>query len=182
MEISINLVPPQKKEEIYQAKRLRMVFRVQFYSILIGLLSFFLLWASNYVLNVNLNLVSKEGQSDLDQEKYRQIEKYDSEFQGINSQLGEISKVRRDQLYWSRMLQLFNRNIPDGIFLEEVSTKDYAVFISGKADNRDTLISFRDKLGSEGCFSSVDLPLSNLVSKDNVSFQMDLIVKPECLK
>ena len=182
MEISINLIPPHKREEIFQAKRLRLVFRLQMDVILIGLIFFASLWGSRHVLNLNFDLVSSEGQQDVNQEKYRKIDEYDQEFRRINSELKAISLVKGDQLYWSKMFRVLNKDISSGISLDEVSTKNYAVFISGKAIDRDTLIIFRDKLATEECFSSVDLPLSNLVSKDNVAFQMDLAVKPECLK
>jgi len=54
--------------------------------------------------------------------------------------------------------------------------------LSGAADTRDNLLAFKDNLEKEGCFSNVDLPLSNLVDKTDVSFRIVFDVKESCLK
>jgi hypothetical protein len=50
------------------------------------------------------------------------------------------------------------------------------------ANNRDNLIQFKDNLEKESCFSEINLPLSNLVEKENVEFQIDFNIKKDCLK
>jgi hypothetical protein len=68
------------------------------------------------------------------------------------------------------------------ITLSNLSNKDFIIFMVGKANTRDALVSLKDRLEKEECFSDVKLPLSNLVSKDNLVFQIEFNVKEECVK
>ena len=52
----------------------------------------------------------------------------------------------------------------------------------GLADTREDLIFLKEKLGEDGCFSDIDLPLSNLVDKNNIEFQIVFKIKSDCLK
>ena len=40
----------------------------------------------------------------------------------------------------------------------------------------------KDNFSQEGCFTDINLPLSNLVSKDNIDFQIQFNIKEECVK
>jgi hypothetical protein len=52
----------------------------------------------------------------------------------------------------------------------------------GTADTRDTFLALQRNLQENSCFEAVNTPLSNLFSETNVQFEIDFIVKPECLR
>jgi len=56
------------------------------------------------------------------------------------------------------------------------------VTIRGISQNRDNLILFKENLEKEDCFEDVKLPLSDLANKEKIDFQIDFLVKNECLK
>lgn len=51
--------------------------------------------------------------------------------------------------------------------------------ISGRADKRDSLISFQSALKDSGKFQSVDVPVSSLAKDKDLPFSVDLIVSME---
>lgn len=80
------------------------------------------------------------------------------------------------------MFLTINKNISEGVVLNQVSSDGLLVNLSGQASTRESLIAFKDKLNSADCFDNVDLPFSNLVLKENIDFKINLKVKRDCLK
>jgi hypothetical protein len=182
MEININLIPPYKKEEEIKKRHLHMVLNIGWSLAGMFLVFFSFLFCLQYILNFQLESLIANNEKSSDKDKKEKIRNYDQEFKKINLESGQILKVAKDQLYWTNVFQELSGKMIEGIKIESLATKDYKVLLAGKANSRDELISFKDDLVTSACFDSVDLPISNLVSKDNVSFQIDIKVKEDCLK
>jgi len=181
MEIKINLIPPYRKEEIKEAKKLKLVLRLELGISMVILVFFSFLFGLSYILEMNYKIISKNPESEKNQGQYEKISNYEKEFENVNLEALDILSLEKDQLYWSNILLEMSGSVFSGIDITGLSTKDYAVFLSGKADSRDNLMKFKEKLESNRCFYEINLPLSNLVSKDNIDFQMDLKTRDECL-
>jgi hypothetical protein len=183
MKIRINLVPPYKKEEIKKAYQLRTVFRWESELLGVAVLFIAMLVSMSYVLKINLTAVSSAASmATRNNEQYKTIEKYDNEVKGMNEFIGNINKIQNSQLYWSKFLLKFNDKVPLGITINKILTNNYSISVLGTADTRDTLISFRENIKNDDCFTDINLPLADLVSRENVEFQMDFKIKKECLK
>ena len=181
MEINLNLIPQYKKEIIIKAKRLKLVVRIEVAIVFFILLLFTYLYGIIHLLNLDLNAVSSDLGISGEKPKYEEITRYDNKFKDVNANIIQLEKIKNDQLYWSGLFVNLSRSTLSGISIEDIATKDYAVFLVGKADSRDNLLTFKDNLGKNGCFANINLPLSDLVSKGNIDFQMDLEIKKECL-
>lgn len=182
MEIRINLIPPYRKEEISKAKRFNLVIRLGLAVFSIFILFFSFLFGLYKTLEINSWVVSNYQEPVSGYSKYDQIKKFDDEFEKINSRISQIAMVKNDQLYWSNLFINLSESASSGIEITDLTTNNYKVSLAGGADNRDSLIAFKDRLTEEDCFSDINLPLSNLVSKENIVFQMDFKIKEECLK
>lgn len=181
MEIRLNLIPPYKKEEIRKAQYLKLIIRMEIVlSVFVVVFLVFLLNLS-HILDLNMEIVKQNAEISQKKGQYEKIKRYDEQFKKINSQIVDITRIKGDQLYWSNMFLYLSQSIFSGVSIQNLTTKDYAVFLIGKADSRDSLIAFKEKLEKNECFSAVNLPLSNLVSKESIDFQMDLEIKEECV-
>jgi len=178
----INLLPPAKKEAILEAKKLKTIFGWEAVIIFIALCFFGFLFALSSLLDFNLALISGMKNNEADGAKYAKIEEYQNKFSQINTQLNRLSKIDSDQLYWSSALLALDSAVPDEVEITEITTKDLILSLSGHAATRDNLLAFRDELSRNDCFSNIDLPVSELVSKDNVDFQMKLTINEKCLR
>jgi len=182
MEIKINLLPDYRKEEIAKANRFKLVIRlglailfifIVFYSFLFGLIN---------ILKMELNSVLLSQETSGNTEQLDKIRKFDGEFKEINSLTNQSATLEKGQLYWTSLFNKLSSNLSDGITITDLATKDYNILLVGKADDRDALMSYKEKLASESCFTDVNLPLSNLVSKENISFQMNMKIIKDCLQ
>lgn len=181
--IKLNLIPPYKKEEIEQSNKLLAVlgWEIKLSGILLVFVS--MLLSINYILQLNLASMSIDFDSGTG--KNNQIKKlieYDEKIKEMNLIVSKEMKLQNGQLIWSNLFQKLNENFPESIELKSITTENYAVLLSGIAQKRDELIAFRDKLEKEDCFSEVDLPLSNLVMKENIDFRINFNIKSDCLK
>ncbi len=181
MEIRLNLIPPNKKVEIAKNAKLKTAIKTEIAMtiILAGLLV--VLFSFKYILNIGLS-----GEATLTSEiettgQFGKIKNYDNQFSAANERIKQLAAINQSQLYWSGVFEKISALIPDGITTDALSTDGYTLTISGLSDTRDNLISFKSKLENEKCFSNINLPLSNLVDKSNVAFQIVLDVDVKCL-
>jgi hypothetical protein len=182
MEIMLNLIPPNKKEEIKKNKKLKAVIKAEIV-LTIMLVGFFtVLLSFKYILDMGLVGEMKLNSEIEKADQFEKIKKYNDQFSQANDRIKQIALIDQSQLYWSRVFVKISQLALPEIEIRSLSTTDYAVTIAGVADTRDSLIGFKSKLENEGCFSNVALPLSDLVDKTNVGFQIAFNVKQDCLK
>lgn len=182
MKIKINLLPPNNKEEIANGGCFRAVLGWELMIFFIMLMGIVFLFGINYLLDINLLLVSEGKDNSSNTAQYETIKYYENKFSEINSKLSKISDITSGQIYWSEFFLKLNNATPDSVEISGLSTKNFLVSLAGKAKTRDDLLLFKDNLIREECFENVNLPLSNLVSREDVVFQIDLEIKESCIK
>jgi Tfp pilus assembly protein PilN len=182
MEIKLNLIPPLRKKEIKKSYLLRVLARWQVEIFLILLVFLALLWQINYILKIEANSSLKQIEMSRQSFSYKDMQDYKEKIKKANAEVAEVEKIQKGQVYWSELLSKLNQIIFPGIEIDSLGTKNYQVFLTGVADNRDNLAKFKEKLTQENCFTEVDFPLANLMNKENLVFQMQFTVKEECVK
>ncbi|NTU66917.1 MAG: hypothetical protein HGB08_03270 [Candidatus Moranbacteria bacterium] len=182
MEIKLNLLPQDKKEKISRQRHFMAAIFWEAIILLAVLMAMAFLFGINYVLSLNAETAHESQSNGSDKDKYAVIEKYESEFSEVNSKISDSLSVAADQLYWSNLFVKMSRMVPKGVDIISISTKDYAIILTGEAATRDDLVAFKDVLVSDSCFSNVDLPLADLVSRDNIDFEINLNINKDCLK
>ncbi len=183
MKIEINLIPPDKKKKLINNQRLKIVLNVEIVLTIIIAGFFLMLGIFNYILDFNINSYQKIRQNENREVKqFKELEEYDSRFKQINNQIAQIYLIEQDQFYWSKILIRLSELVPPEIKLNSLITNNYKITLEGTADNRDELIGFKKKLMNEPELINVDLPLSNLVDKNNIEFQISFEIKENYLK
>lgn len=182
MEIKLNIIPDERKKEIALASRLRTVLQWEFgFSIILGI--FLVLFLSMYYL-LTLNLIAQKSEivSGKGKEEFEKISKFNNDFKTANKQIITDESMQKDQLYWSKLFLKLNNTVPDEVSFGKMATKNYQILLAGTARTREDLIKMKENFLKEECFTDVNLPLSNLTSKDNVGFQIEFNIKEECVK
>jgi Tfp pilus assembly protein PilN len=182
MEIKLNLIPPPRKKEIKKSYFLRMIVRWQMEIFLILLIFLVLLWNISYILKLETASNLKQIEMLHQDFSYKDMQGYEEKIKNANSQVADVEKIQKGQVYWSELLDKLNNIIFAGIEIDSLGTKNYEVFLTGVAYNRDNLVNFKEKLTQESCFTEVDFPLANLMNKENLVFQMQFVIKEECIK
>ena len=132
----------------------------------------------NYIISLNDSLVAEERNSG---KEYKQVEEFQREVKEMSKLVSEVEKIQKGQLFWSHLGEVMNRNIPNGVMLENLTTKEYGVSFFGKSKTRGELVQLKEALEKEKCISDLNFPLSNLISKEDISFQINFEMKKECL-
>lgn len=180
--IRLNLIPPEKKKEIAKSNHLKLVIGTEFFLTLIIVCFFGVLLSLRYILSLSYEARANFLAKGRETEQYERIMYFDEQFKKINKQVSAVISVKKDQLFWSFLLEKLSQLVFSGIEINTLDTNDYLVSIIGTANSRNDLILFKEKLESEKCFSDIDLPISDLVNKDNVEFQIDFKINQNCLK
>ena len=182
MEIRLNLIPQKRKKKIAEKKRASMIIKIETFFATVLAVFLAMLLVFNYILNLNLNSTIKNEKKSQNSDKYDQLKEYDVKFNQVNKKLVDIISIKNSQLYWSKLFLKLNDFIFPGIEIKSINTSDYLISLMGISDTRDNLILFKEKLSGEKCFSSVNLPLDDLVEKNNISFKIDFFIDENCLK
>jgi Tfp pilus assembly protein PilN len=181
MRVNLNLLPEQKKQNIEKKKRLKIIIYQGFLLFSVIVLLAIILVNINILLQIELKSVEDITALQQNQNDMLELKKYESKFKEINSKVSSLSQIKKSNFHWSKLFDLMSKLTPDNITLSGLSTKDYQISLVGQAATREDLIKFKDNLTDENCLSDVNVPLSNLVVKNDVDFQLDFKIKKECL-
>jgi Tfp pilus assembly protein PilN len=181
MKIFLNLLPPERKESL-----VNVFYAKTFLARLIIVAGLFLL--ADTVLGVyyfrslqhDKNALAQAGANNTSaQEEYRA---YQDTFETINQKTRSTDGYLTLHTSFSWLLAEIENALPGGVRIQKLVTKEYQVLLSGTADTREAFLQMEAALKQDSCFTQFNAPLSNLFTETNVSFQIDFMVKEECLR
>lgn len=182
MKIYLDLLPTEQKKELHRNKIFHRIIKQELLFALPLFALIGVLFAANFVLkNQKENVVLQNSQVQTGS-RYQELDSYENKFKITNENTANLSKIQAGHLQWTEILKFFNSLVPENVHIISIATKNYKMMISGLAQNRDDLLTFKDKLEKNTCITEVNLPLSNIVQRENIDFQMDFSIKEECLK
>lgn len=182
MKIYLDLLPEERKEKIIRNKSFSRIIRQEIMMTIPVAAFVFIIFFVIFCLNIKIasieNGVDPKNLSD----SYKELKTYEKKFKEVNLKSQEISKIQNNHLNWSILFHKLGEITSEKIYFSDLTTDNYGVSLAGKAKTRDDLLIFQEKLKLENCFSDVNVPLSSLVSKEDLDFQLDFKIKEECLK
>jgi Tfp pilus assembly protein PilN len=182
MKIYLDLLPKDRKIELKRKKIFRVILREEFLFLLPIVFFIVILFDIHYMLSIKreTSIVAKSLAES--QDKYQELSSYEEKFKQVNENSAKLSRISLGHLHWAGIFTKLSNTMPEGISITDFSTKDYKVFLIGRARNRETLLNFKGTLEADECFAGVNVPLSNLVVKEDVDFQIDFSINSDCLK
>lgn len=136
--------------------------------------SYFVLSVKNTTIDAKLETQKQEALPTLDQTTLASIK-------DINNELNLVEQSQKNKFPLS--LKVINAIVlnkrPDikitQILYENDAITGKRISIDGTAPSREVLLLFREALGNDPNFKSVDLPISNFVKGTNIQFYLSLI-------
>jgi len=185
MKTLLNLLPEEKKELVQSRLRFRFLLWQFFLFLLLELFYFSILVGMYLILDFQIKtlqtmLGNNSEVAELSQEK--KLSSFEKKFHEINEKADKVGKIELSHLHFTRMFLLLDTLMPEGVSVSNIVTNEYTVSVSGKAKQRENLLQFDGNLKESDCTANVNVPLSNLFSQENIDFQIDFKMKPECLK
>lgn len=173
----INLLPPQYKDKIREAKKIRIAFNFGIFVII----CLMILWLSFVFINSRIDNM-KEVQAFLvvaEKTKIKQLEEIKAKIGTINGMISEINKFYNNQVALSDILiqlsNVLNREAElDNFSFNKTSGQ---VVISGTVQTLKGLNELKDILNSQSNFRDVNLIIPSYVPKEDITFKVDFFIK-----
>ncbi len=171
--IALNLIPQEQKiimknTRLYAAIKEAVTLILLFASIIA-----IMLWVSRFYLESDLaDLVTANAANVASNEATNQ------RIIAINKQIDLVSNIENNYASSRKILAAVAHIVPENIALATINyyREESTVEISGLAKSRTDLIDFKNKLDSAGWIKSVDLPITDLIDKENNKFTIKLAI------
>ncbi|MDD3486929.1 MAG: PilN domain-containing protein [Candidatus Moranbacteria bacterium] len=178
MDVNINILPDYQKEKIEKEQKDRLVVKI-FVSVILALIIVNVILVLMYFV---LNIEYQAGKKSSDSFNQNNIDKeigLEKIFQEADKQVLALSKISQNSSDWAKVLTRIAVLTPDGVKISQISANGTNLKISGFSKTRDDFLVFQDNLASDGLQFPVDI--SNLVSADNLNFDLDMEIPKEYL-
>lgn len=183
MRVLLNLLPEEGRAQIRMRYYNRFFFWQSLFLFMITVFYLCLLGSIYFVLNENLLFAER---ADMDKTAIRveakELRAYEEKFREANRIAEQANRFDRGHLHWTELFVHLDGLVPENVAFTSLSTKDYRVFIAGRALSRGDFLELEKRLKSEECFTDFRNPVSNLFSEKDVDFQIDFSVKEACIK
>lgn len=92
----------------------------------------------------------------------------------INNIIAYTDAIQQAYTDWSPIVADIANSIPEGIVVENISlnAKTHNFVLSGKANTRENLLQMQINLNNLDFIKNVDIPLSQLTEKTNITFSI----------
>lgn len=101
-------------------------------------------------------------------------EDYTKKLNEIEDKIGAVTSIQEEYVEWSKFFNFLSQNYSGKISFSSISINktDGTIKLSGKAQDRNGLLSLQKNLENSGLFEEVVLPFSSLVKEVDIDFQI----------
>ncbi|MFA6410368.1 MAG: PilN domain-containing protein [Candidatus Buchananbacteria bacterium] len=174
---SLNLIPPEKKEELRLA---------QLYKVIKDLIILILFITTIVAIILSLTKLLLQNYFTQVVEQTTMTTKYANIFNGdlkkFNQYVAAVDKIQKDYTPWPKFFIKFSSLVPDGIKIYSLTINDTKILITGLAQSRNQLLEFKNNLESSAMLTEVTLPIEDLLEKENINFNVKAVIKTDELK
>ena len=165
--ITLNLLPPTQRAEIKKERIFSVIESSLCIFLIILIFIALVLFFARKTLENNLKELSSQ-----DIKTTSEISILNEKIQEINETLEVADEIQKKTKNTSPFILEFSKTIPQGVLINsfQINTKDNSVNIKGWAKTRSDLLKFKENLEKSDKFDQVQIPLSNLLEKENIEF------------
>lgn len=176
--ITLNLISEQKKKEIKIKHLHQLLKKIDLVVIIFVCLIAIMILVAKIMLQNTFNttisqttLITKNTQGST------------LKVRDINNKITSMEQVQTDFIVWTRLLDQLATSTPDGIVITSIKAgSDKNIRMTGVARTRDSLIALKNSFEKIAMFDKFDLPLSNMLQKENINFEIITKLKIDTLK
>lgn len=179
----INLLPEEDKNLIKKEHSRRLALVIGVVTFIFICVAILFLIPSYFFLSSEKNISREQISSALQRFDREKAQKIETEITDFNAELVSFSQKETGLLAISsnirQILKARSNSIKiEGIFYQKkgASQPNGVISLQGKADNRNSLLSFIKNLEVAGGVKGVESPASNLLKENNISFALIIIL------
>lgn len=169
--VTLNLLPPTKKQEIHLAALYLMI---KNFIISILLLVIFIAISLLFTKLALQNQFSQIVDQTTLTTKTGQL--FNQDIKNFNRVLSQVESIQSDYTSWADFMATLSDLAPLGINFTNIylthTAGETKMVLTGFAQNRDQLLAFKESLEKSDLFTAVTLPLESLLKKENFPFDI----------
>lgn len=169
--ITLNLIPLDKKESLRITQLYVVIKNLIILILIITIIIAIILLIVKALLQNHFNNIV---------EQTTLTTKYASTFnKGIkkfNQRLDSVVSIQKDFIPWTNFFVDFTSLVPPDLELLSLAIKENRLLINGRAKTRDKLLEFKSNLENSNLFSEVEIPLEDLLKKENVDVNIRTVI------
>lgn len=176
IQINLNLLSPQQKREL-KIKRIYITIKEMVMLVLLfTCISAILLLVSRYFLEEQLAMLMDKNATAI-----RVGEEINKKVIIINEKINNAYSIQQKFRHWSRLMIVIAEITPNNIAYNSIKIypEKSMIELQGIAKSRQALIDFKERIGKNEFFSEIDLPLTDLLARENNSFTIRANIKLE---
>ena len=181
--ITLNFTSPEQRDANQFQKNYRIIQSVMIVSVITLVIISAVLFISQIILQEKLDTITADTLEIMEQVEDERSLNLSETVQGFNSLLGNVSKIQTEYSAWSNILIEISGSTTNGVIINSINLqKSNSSFqFSGIADTRDSLLAFKTNLEQSPFFNNIESPISNLLTKENISFSLtgEIILDPK---
>ncbi len=176
---SFNLLPPRRRadlsdETLYVGIRRNSIALGIYFAVVVGVLL-----ATQMILDQNYRRKHDqvvETQRKLSQERGESLEE---RIRLFNARLSKVNTMQQQYVKWTPVIAALAKALPTGVTLQnlDVDRTTKLLVIKGNAATRSDLLQFQKTLAASSEFQNPSSPVSNLLARENIDFDMTVELK-----
>ena len=165
--ITLNLLPPNKKQELQLARLYTVIKNLIVLILLLTIIIAITLLFTKITLQNHFNKIVEQTTLTT---KFSRL--FNKDIRAFNKQLAEVEKIQKDYISWINFFVKFNKLVPEEVSIYDLSLNNDKILITGLAKTREKLLFFKNNLENSDLFSEVVVPLENILKKENIDFNI----------
>ncbi|MFA5359413.1 MAG: hypothetical protein WC349_00425 [Patescibacteria group bacterium] len=168
--LTLNLISEELKKQIKLRHLYLFIKKVNLALIIITIFIAIILLIAKAILQVNFNniveqttLVTKNNQG------------YNNKIKEINSKINFVEKIQGGFVPSSNLLKTIadvtSKNI--NLYYLKINFLEQTIKIKGRANLRENLLDFKQKMEATTIFRDIDFPIKNILEKENIDFEIN---------
>lgn len=107
---------------------------------------------------------------------------YNDKVKEVNNKISSVRLIQADYIFWSRLFYDLDSRIVKDISFSYMSVNEKNLKIRGRAKTRDSLLAFKEGLNKSDIISEINFPMSNILEKENIDFEISAKINLSELK
>ena len=167
--LTLNLIPKKLKKEAKLRRLYKELKRTDYILIIAAVTIAMTLLAAKLILQNNFKNIIEQTTLVAETSQVHNVK-----MQDINFQMSQISQIQSDFVEFSLLIEDLATKTPENIALSNVKINRVppSINISGYADTREELLSFKKNLEDSPIYFDIKFPLQNILQKENINFEM----------
>ena len=175
--IILDLISPQEKKQFHTKRIYLVIERLVFISSLLFIINISIVLIAKHIIKNNLRDINSqsititEGNKELNQQ-----------IKNLNSELEFLDFVQSENIFFTDLFLKIINLTPKNITLSHLSfkflekkKKENSILnlnIKGIAATREDLINYKEKINSSNFLKEIKLPISDLLLRENIKFEL----------